>query len=226
MSMTVVIGSNTTVEFASGACVLSASWGFEPGRQDAFCLGSWTPSLEHLVYKPQQTLNISLYAPGPGYDVLPTTECADANTITASVSPASCDAGLTDIEGEWHVTSYSYSKESKDTPAQESWSLTKWKDVPGLTGDAATRQVEPTWVMRGITQGQSTYPESNTGIEFEVDGTFANSENGSVSAGQFGKVTTLTHGIVVRVGGGSSDVAALGTGSASIQYTPLYIGDE
>ena len=226
MSMTVVIGAASTASLGgdSSLCIISANWGFEPGRQDAFCLGSWTPSEDHLVYKPQQTLSLTLYAPGPTYDVTPTAPssgCEDAGTIQAAVDAQTCEGGEV-IEGSWHVTSYSFSKESKDQPGQESWSMTKWKGASAfLTGAALARSIEPTWIMRGITQGQSTDPESDTGIVFSSE--FADSKTGSVSAGAIGKASTITHGIVDRVGGGTSDINKLGNGSASIQYTQVYI---
>jgi len=219
MSMTVVIGSASTASFGTDTCVISANWSFNPGRQDAFCLGSWTPSTDHIIYKPQQTLSLTIYAPGPSYNTEPSNGCEVANTIMASVSPQSCTGSISDISGDWHVTSYNYSKGSKDQPGQESWSLTKWKGVP-TTGMATTNVIEPEYVIRGISQGQST-DASVAGIVF--DSTFAESEEGSVSAGGTGQASTITHGVVSNVGGGSSDVSDLGNGSASISYTPLYI---
>lgn len=215
MSVSVVIGAASTVSFGGGECVLSANWGFNPGKQDAFCLGSWTPSEDHIIYKPQETLSVTLYAPGPTYSTLPTQGCTDAETVSASVSPASCGGSVDGVSGNWWVTSYNYSKGSKDQPAQESWSMTKWKNV----GMAHSNAIEPSYVVRGITQGQSS--GATTGVVF--DSTFADSETGSVSAGGIGQASTITHGVVSSVGGGSSDVNTLGNGSASIPYTPLYI---
>lgn len=221
MSMTVVIGAASNAELGGGdRCIISANWNFEPGRQDAFCLGSFTPSSDHTIYKPQMTLSLTLYAPGPEYSTDASTNCEEPQgDISASVIPASCDTGVDGASGNWWVTSYNYSKGSKDQPAQESWSLTKWVDMP--SGSTPTdRTINPTYIIRGITQGQST-DAAVTGITF-ID-TFAESKEGSVSAGGQGQASTTTHGIVSAVGGGSSAVSDLGNGSATIPYTPLYI---
>lgn len=221
MSTTVVIGSSSTVTFMGDYCFISASWGAEPGRQDAFCLGSWSPSQEHLIYKPQQTLSITLYAPGPTYDTSPSEDCTTLGAVTAGVDAATCE-GSDSITGDnWQVNSYSYSKSSKDQPAQESWSLIRYIGASEiLTGAAAARAVEPTFVSRGITQGQSTDPET-TGITFSD--TFASSKSGNVSAGSTGTASTTIHGVVSSVGGGSNATTVYGEGSASIPLTPMYI---
>lgn len=221
MATTVVIGSSSTVTFEGDYCFISANWGADPGRQDAFCLGSWSPSEEHLVYKPQQTLNITLYAPGPTYTTEPSEDCTTLGAVYAGIDAQTCDGGEV-IEGNnWQVSSYSYSKASRDQPAQESWSLIRYIGASEiLTGAAAARAVEPTFVSRGITQGQSTDPLV-TGITFSD--TFASSKAGSVSAGSTGTASTTTHGVVSSVGGGSSAVSVYGDGSASIPLTPMYI---
>jgi len=223
MSLSVVIGAGTTASFNnSSVCIVSAQWGFNPGRTDAFCLGSYDPSPEHVVYKPTQTLSLTMYAPSPSMAITPTVGCADADTVSASVSPASCST-ISDITGSWFVQSYSYSKESKDAAAQESWSLIKYKDVEGFLtsqGVSISRIAIPTYVVRGITMGEAT-DTSQAGITFSS--TFAEASTGSVSAGSIGKLSTVIYGAVSNVGGGSSDSGFAGTGSASIPYTPLYI---
>ena len=221
MSTTVVIGAGSTVSFMGNFCFISASWGADPGRQDAFCLGSWSPSEDHIVYKPQQTMSLTLYAPGPTYDTNPATSCTTEGAVSASISAATCE-GSDDIGGSnWQVNSYSYSKASKDVPAQETWSLIRYIGASEiLTGTAASRAVEPTFVLRGITQGQST-DSAVTGITFSD--TFASSKAGNVSAGGTGTASTTTHGIVSSVGGGLNSVSVYGEGSASIPLTPMYI---
>ncbi len=222
MSIQVIIGQTTIVSFGAASCVISANWGFEPGKQDAFCLGSWLPSEEHMVFKPQQTLSITLYAPGPSVNVQPSSSCDMADSVSASVSPGLCDGNVSGIDGNWMVTSYNYSKEAKDQPAQESWSLIKYMGASAyLTGTAAQRAIEPGTVLRGISQGTCT-DEAITGINFGAGGSYATSVNGSVSAGAIGKQTTMQHGVVSSVGGGSSSVNAQGTGSASIPLNPIY----
>jgi hypothetical protein len=224
MATVVVIGANTDVEFMGSYCFISASWGADPGRQDAFCLGSWLPSTNHLVYKPQLTANLTMYAPGPTYDTTPSEDCTTLGGESLTIEAGSCE-GSEGVDGDnWQVNSYSYSKASKDVPAQETWSLIKYIGATTiLTGDAAARGVEPTFVSRGITQGQSTNATTPTKTGILFDSTFAQSSSGNVSAGATGTATTTVHGIVSRVGGGSSDVADYGEGSASIPLTPIYI---
>jgi len=229
MAISVVIGAGTTVVFGDqDACFISANWGFNPGRTDAFCLGDFNPSAEHVLYKPTQTLSLTGYAPVRSrYDIPPSAICEDAGTLEASVSPATCDIVVDDISGDWWLQSYGYSKETKDQPAQETWGLIKYKggveDFLTSQGVALDRIALPSYVMRGITMGESTENVNwaQTGIHFvEI---FAEAQTGSVSAGGFGKVTETTHGSVEAVGGGSSDNGFKGNGSASIPYTPLYI---
>lgn len=211
--MAIIIGAATQVSFNDN-CVISANWGYNPNTQRLYCIGEWVPRDELTYYRPTQTLNLTIYAPGPSYSTEPTESCEDANTITASVSPAACGDTIDVISGNWHVTSYSYSKDDATLPGQESWSMTKWKDVPAPD----TNSTEPTYVMRGIAEGQAT-PEA--GITFT--GTTVETSTGSVSAGGFGRADTLETGVVESVGGGSSTAGDTGQGSASIPYTPLYI---
>ena len=220
MSTTIIIGSSTTVIFGS-ACIISVSWGADPGRQDAFCLGSWEPDTDHMVYKPQLTANLTLYAPGPSYSTGPTTDCSSPGGISCAINPASCDGSAIALSGSWLVNSYSYSKASMDVPAQETWGLIRYEGASSiLTGSASGRGVEPSFVIRGITQGQTT-DEGVTGITFSSK--FATSQAGSVSAGATGTASITTHGVVEQVGGGQSSVSVYGEGSASIPLTPMYI---
>jgi len=223
MAISVIIGAGTTASFNSAdVCIVSVQWGFNPGRTDAFCLGKYDPSPEHVVYKPTQTLSLTMYAPSPIMSIPPTLGCADADTVSASVTPASCST-VDNIGGIWFVQSYSYSKETKDAAAQESWSLIKYKDVEGFLtsqGVPSGRIATPSYVVRGITMGEAT-DATRAGISFSS--TFAEASSGSVSAGGIGKMSTVSYGVVTRVGGGSSDAGFAGTGSASIPYTPLYI---
>lgn len=223
MSITVVIGANTHANFRGESCIISVNWSSDPGRQDAFCLGSWTPNNARIIYKPQQTMSFTLYSSSSStYSTLPSLGCEVAGKLSAGVSAGTCEGSI-DVSGDnWQVNSYSYSKESKDQPAQETWSLINYIDAESiLIGSVNTDNIAiPTYVIRGITQGQCT-DETTTGVNFSS--TFARSSSGSVSAGSQGKVTTLTHGIVSSVGGGKSSVNDVGTGSASIPLTPLYI---
>ena len=212
--MAIIIGAATQVSFA-GACAISANWGYSPNAQRLYCIGEWSPREDLTFYRPTQTLNLTIYAPGPSYSTEPTQSCSNANSISASVDPAACGgAAGGGVSGSWMVTSYSYSKDDATLPGQESWSLTKWQDVPS----PGTNSVEPTYVMRGISEGQAT---ANAGVSFT--GSTASTSTGNVSAGGFGRADELEVGVVVNVGGGSSSAGDTGQGSASIPYTPLYI---
>lgn len=209
----IIIGAATQISFG-GTCVISANWGYNPNPQRLYCIGSWSPFQTY--YRPTETLNLTVYAPGPTYNVEPTQGCSDANSISASIAPAACgDETYPTLGGQWLVTGYSYSKDDASMPGQESWSLTRWKD---LEASSFQNTIEPTYVMRGISEGQST---GNAGIVFTGD--TVNSYSGNVSAGGFGKADTLAAGVIVQVGGGSSAAGETGQGSASIPYTPLYI---
>lgn len=212
--MAIVIGAATQVDF-SGACVVSANWGYNPNVQRLYCIGEWVPDDSRVYYRPTETLNLTIYAPGPTYSTSPTTSCADANSISAGIDPAACGGSFGSLTGSWLVTSYSYTKDDATLPGQESWSLTRWKN---LNSEPSSNFTEPTYVMRGISEGQAT-PEA--GIIFT--GSTVETQTGSVSAGGFGKADTLEIGVVSQVGGGSSAVGDTGQGSASIPYTPLYI---
>jgi len=219
MSQTIVIGAASSVSFSS-TCAVSAQWGFNPGRQEAFCLGSWLPDEQYVIYKPQQTLSITVYAPGPTHNLPVSSNCSDASTISASVTPSTCEGSSDPIGGQWHVTGYNFTKETKDQPGQESWSFTKWKGISSLIDPGEAQVIEPSGVIRGITQGQAS-DAALAGITFST--TFAESSSGSVSAGGLGKIQTVLYGIVTAVGGGTNSVNELATGSVSVPYTPLYV---
>jgi hypothetical protein len=233
MAITVIIGAGTNVslEGATNSCLTSANWSFTPGRQDAFCLGSWDANEDYVLYKPTQTLSITGYAPVRSAFQIPVSlDCDDASTLDASLSTEACDATVdVDVDGDWFVQSYSYSKETKDQPAQETWGLIKYKDISDFLTNQGVNPLRiaiPSGVPRGITMGESTEDiatATETGITFS--NVFAQSQNGSVSAGamSFGTVTSVYNGTVTAVGGGTSSAAFKGTGSASIPYTPLYI---
>jgi len=213
--MAIVIGAATIVSFEGGACVISANWGYNPNVQRLYCIGEWTPSAERTYYKPTETLNLTIYAPGPTHPVTPTISCTDANSISASIAPSVCGGSVTPLTGSWLVSSYSFSKDDGALPGQESWSLTRWQ---GLNSTPPGNYEEPTHVMRGISEGQAT---TNAGVAF--DGTKVTIQSGNVSAGGFGKADTLEAGVVSSVGGGTSATGETGQGSASMPYTPLYI---
>lgn len=217
--MAVVIGSATSVSFGA-ACVISAQWGFNPNNQDAFCLdGVGDPIDSRTTFKPEKTLSLTLYAPGPTYLTPLSKNCNTSSVIAATVSPGVCGgttAGVSD--SEWVVTAYSYSKETKDSVAQESWSLVKYM---GFGVGSITTLAPPTAILRVSAQGQSS-DGGLTGIVFSK--TIASATSGSVSVGSLGKADTMTIGTVSQVGGGGGATATpAGTGSAQMAYNPLYI---
>ena len=110
--MAIVIGAATTVSFGD-ACVISANWGSSPNVQRLYCIGEWTPRSDLIFEKPVETLNFTIYAPGPLYSSQPTQSCADANTLQASIAPAACGEDFDALSGDWFVTSYSYSKDDE-----------------------------------------------------------------------------------------------------------------
>jgi hypothetical protein len=212
--MAIVIGAASTAELTGADCVISANWSFSPNRQVLYCIGEFVPDEDRTYYKPTESLNLTVYSPGPLYSTEPSQTCENANQIAASVTPLACGTDVPDgVDGDWYVASYSFSKEDAALPGQESWSLTHW-----VTG-GLTNVIEPDYILRGLAEGQAT---ANAGIVFT--GATAESTTGSVSANSFGRAETLTAGTVESVGGGTDTVGETGQGSASIPYTPLYIG--
>ena len=205
--MAIIIGAGTTVSFG-GACIISANWGYNPNIQRLYCLGSWSPydSLE----KPTETISLTLYAPGPTEAVTASIACEDVTNISVSISPAACGGSVDSLSGNWALNNYSYSKDDPQAPGQESWSFTRW------VGDAP-----PDYVLRGISEGSATDPIANTGITFTGD--TDTGSTGNVSAGGVGRADTTYYGVVATVGGGTSDLGELGSGSASVPLTPLWL---
>lgn len=220
--MGVIIGGGTTASLsasASGggsgtACIISAQWGMSANRQDVYCLGSYTPNDTHSITKPQTTLNMTLYSPGPTYETLGSTTCVSAPRITGSVMPLGCGAGGggNGVSGMFWVVGYSYSKQSKDTPGQESWSMVRYEST--TTGTA----IVPT-VLRGAATGQGT---SGSGVVIHATGKTTGA-TGSISANSIGTSASVDAGIVIQVGGGDGGTKEGGSGNASIPYNVLYI---
>ena len=206
--MGIIIGSMTNVGFG-GACVISASWSSSSNVERLYCIGSWDPFL--LTSKPTQSLNITLYAPGPSYSTAQSRSCSTTNSIGASVSAAGCGGGGGGVSGSWFVSSYSYSKESSIMPGQESWSMIQWLSGQGIGA--------PTAILRGIAEGEGSV---GSGIIFG-GGYTVTANSGSVSANGIGRSDTVTQGQVAGVGGGSGAGSGTGAGSVSIPYIPMYI---
>ena len=218
MGMSIIIGGSTTVSFGS-ACVVQAQWGFNPNQQDAFCLGQWSPDLTKTIFKPENTVSLSLYSPGPTYDTNASTSCVTATGLSITISPGACGGSVAGgVSGSFYPTSYSYSKESKDVMAQESWSLVQYKGV-GIGG--ITGLTMPKYILKGIAKGQ-TSDSAKTGITLAA--VIATIESGSVSAGAMGKAESLSYGVVTKIGAGNGTASSgPATGSAQMPYIPLYI---
>ena len=214
--MAVVIGNNTTVSFSQGACAISVNWGYSPNVQRFYCLGQWQADDNRTIYKPVETINITIYAPGSSSSILPTQSCTNASpTVTASVSPAACGGAAAGMSGSWYVTGYNYNKDDPVGPGQESWSMTRWI--------AGTNTPAPTYILRSISEGQASHVNGaiNSGVLFT--GTTADSSTGSVSANAVGRADTVYIGQVVSVGGGTNTMGETGSASVSIPYIQLYV---
>jgi len=205
--MGIIIGSMTNVSF--GGCAISVSWSSSSNVERFYCIGNWDPFL--ITAKPTQSLNITLYAPGPSYLTSESRSCSTTNSISATVDASGCSGGGGGVSGSWFVTSYSYSKDSSIVPGQESWSMTQWLSGQGVGA--------PTIIMRGIAEGEGS---TGSGISFG-GGYSVSASSGGVSANGIGRADTVTQGQVSGVGGGEGSGPGTGAGSASIPYTPLYI---
>lgn len=221
--MGVIIGSVTTVSFGgAGSHATQVSWNISPNIQRAYVLGSWNPYTAAELKSPTETLNITVYSPGPTYATTPTTTCANANQLAATVSPAGCGAGSSGpTSTKWFVTSYNYSKGDARSPGTESWSLMNYVTL----GDSNV--VLPTYVLRGISEGSITSSDalstaqSVVGINFS--GTTDQGTQGSVSAGQIGRSDYQYNGVIASVGGSTGGSGDIGSGSCSMPYNPLYL---
>lgn len=219
MSLSVIIGGSTLVNFG-GACVVQAQWGFNPNQQDAFCLNEWEPDLTKTIFKPENTASLSLYASGPSYITAASTACGTTTGLSLTITPKVCGAGSASgcTGTDFYPTSYSYSKESKDVMAQESWSLVQYLGV-GIGGISSL--TKPTYVLKGIAKGQ-TSDQATTGIT--LLSVITTIKSGSVSAGAMGKAEELEYGVVTKIGAGLSGAAdPSATGSAQMPYIPLYV---
>ncbi len=209
----IIIGFGTTVSF--GGCAISAQWGYNPNSQRLYCLGS--PDPEFNILKPTESLSITIYGDdgaGPAYDMALSISCADASTLSASVSPASCGGSVEGVSGSWFVNSYSYSKGDPQMPGQESWSMTRWVSGVGVT--------EPSYVLRMSAEGEASDADK-VGIVFNSSVPLTTGNTGSVSAGGVGQADTKYYGAVLSVGGSSAGSGDIESGSASANYTPLWV---
>jgi len=221
--MGVIIGAGTTVTIAGGGHPTQVSWNINPNVQRAYILGSWDPYPGAEVKSPTETLNVTLYSPGPEYATTPTISCVDANQLTVTVDPAGCITGdVAPSSIHWFVTSYNYSKGDARQPATESWAMMQYVTL----GDNSV--VLPDYNMRGISEGSITSSQTvteaqrTTGINFNNEGDISIGSTGSVSAGQIGRADFQYSHVIVEVGNSESDTGKIESGSCSMPYTPLY----
>lgn len=219
--MGVIIGATTTVNFDGGHAT-QVSWSVSPNVQRTYVLGQWAPYTDAQIKSPTETMNVTVYSPGPTHTVSPTEECTYANQIVASVSPAGCGAGSVGPgSSSWYVNSYSYSKGDARNPGSESWSLMQYVTL----GDGSVRL--PTYVLRGISEGSVTGEDAvdiasaKAGIVFE--GAADVGSTGSVSAGQIGRSDNQYTGVISQVGGSTAGTGDIVSANCSMPYTPLYI---
>jgi hypothetical protein len=236
--MGIIIGAGTIVNFANlGSCVTSVNWGYSPNPQRLYCIGEWSPRF--IFNKPTETMSVTIYT-GTGisllYDTTPHLECRAANNpadiVFAEVDAAGCGTGVTSVTGNWYVVGYNFNKDDPLMPGQESWSLQRWATY-GTVGQPGYVPA-PTYIIRGITEGQSTPLDGTaeyvrTGIRFtgttvsSPHGAAVQATTGSVSAGGQGRADVTYYGTVDRVGGGESVAGKIGNGSATIPYTPMWL---
>jgi len=221
--MGVIIGAGTTVTIDGGGHPTQVSWNINPNVQRAYVLGSWDPYPGAEVRSPTETLNVTLYSPGPDYDTTPTVSCINANQLTVLVDPAGCITGdVSPSSIHWYVTSYSYSKGDARQPATESWAMMQYVTL----GDNSV--VLPDYNMRGISEGSITSSQTiidaqrTTGITFNTEGDISIGSTGSVSAGQIGRADLQYTHVITKVGGSESDTGKIESGNCSMPYTALY----
>jgi len=215
--MGVIIGFATQASL-NGRCAANVNWGANPNTQRLYCLnGSFSPFMT--IDRPTVNVNMTIYAPGDHMGVGPSNSCTSQDQVAeanVNIDPASCDVHMPRVNYKMVVNSYSYSKESAQTPGQESYSMVRWVTNP------------PTYVIRGIAEGSatlvgtSTNPNNNiAGITFQ--GTTTTASQGSVAAGAVGRADMVAMGAIASVGGGEGTGAHTGRGDATIPHTALWV---
>lgn len=222
--MAIVIGQGTQVlgTFFAGVCAISAQWGTNPNTQRMYCLG--TTSAFATVEKPTQNLSVTVYSEnGSGIDevyVPASTGCDTQITVQAGISVAVCGSTVGDIlYNDFMIQQFQFSKEEAQAPGQETWSLTRWM---GPSEANNPNVVPPTYVIRGVTEGQATAPTEKLGVKF-VTGTTTEGTSGSVQGNSIGKFFENVSGQVESVGGVTAGPGDTGNSSASMPLTPLWL---
>jgi len=235
--MAVIIGAGTTIvsaQFPNGG-ILSVNFGFSPNVQRLFVLGSFQP-YDAIVQK-TRTLTVNVYGrrqDGSGgslaHSLTPSVSCADADTVSVTINPASCVSTLLPFTESYFVNSYSYQKDAQGY-GQESWGMTTKPIIPTYTGTII--------MLRGIAEGtigtgDGTMAALDMGVV--VDETASNDALGAQIEGQSGGVSAGSPGIgnfdisrfvvVTSVGNSlgldSTIDGKTGNASISVPLTPVF----
>ena len=231
--MAVVIGYGTQIlgsffpgpDGAKTVCAVSAQWSTNPNTQRMYCLGSSVPAI--MVAKPTQTFSVTLYSENgggiPEKSLGASIACTDVvDNVDAGLSVAICGSTAGSFSySDWCIQQYQYSKEEAQSVGQETWSLQRWMTQADVD-NPLVNVLEPTYVIRGISEGQATVPYNILGIVFDTD-TIVNGSTGNVQGGQIGKYYDNVSGVVTAVGGVIATSGQTGNSSASVPLMPLWV---
>ena len=216
MATSVIIGFGTTVGgIFNKACNTNVSWGYSPNVQRVYKLGSVTECF--IIEKPTETVSVTVYegTGGPtSLNVSASTDCDDIAQHSVIVDPAACGDAVEGISGIWYLTSYSYSKNDPNIIGQESYSFQRWavSDTTAL----------PDYVIQAAAEAQAS-EVTGCGITFTNPGGLQEGKTGSVAAGSTGQASTTHYGVASQVGSPTLAAGEVGTGSASMPVTPLWV---
>jgi len=213
--MAFILSTATTVS-APFNNALSVNTSVNSNQQLLFQLSNTEPVYDFLINF-QTTVSITVYAPGPEYSVIQSTDCQAANTIDLRIDPGFCGTPINNliVDEPFFVNSYSYQK-SRNTYGQETWSLASLPKVLDEDGDIIYESI----MFRGVATGTFTNA-AQTGVESV--GNTVKSFNMAVAGGfpGVGTANELFFGRVVEVGGGVGPGDSDGNASVSIPYTQI-----
>jgi len=214
--MAFILSTSTTVSSPfQNAISVNTGAGFQ--QQILYQLSSVDPVYD-VIIQAQETVNISIYAPGPGYNTQSSLNCEPANSISLSVDPGFCGSPVqgASINGNFYVSNYTYSK-NRDTYGIETWSLIA---APKFM-DANLNVLYESIFLRGVALGSSTDGETGVSFAQTVPGEHV-SINVSAGFPGVGQANTAHYGIVASVGGGAGAGPSDGQASVNIPYTSIY----
>lgn len=230
--MGVILGVMTTVSIdGTDTGFQSVNWNINRQPNRLWQLGTWQPwrtQVGTIV-----TISVTSYAGALTAQALRASEACEISPASKNITldAQSCDPATTvtlDYQNMF-LTSYGYNKSDPIGFGTESWSFQKWVES-GVAGEYLEIP-EPNYILQGITEGQRQGDVANVGLEFfsvsEAGGDHVvTGFQGSVSAGipGIGNADEIEIGLVKEVGGGTlEDGGKVGSSSASIPHTPLYI---